>query len=280
MRAHLEGAARALRDATPPGLTDEALARRAALLGHLRRYIDDERYPINRVRREPTPVFVDELGSRCAVAALLEATGRHDVVARVARTANLARVHELAGDGEFVGWLDRHGLTLDEAARVQPSYSEHMEAHWQPTASVYASAQVGVGASPGAEVTLSPGLRVGARRVLRGSDGSGSPRYGSVAFTLEYARAFVVDVGSANQLSLTLQWEPESNHSDGQWYLLGGALLALDEDNAPGDGVGAQLGAGFSFRRRALPLFAEGVVQGLAQHGAALRLGVQVGLVW
>ncbi len=279
VRAHLEGAEREVRANPIDDLSDEARGRRRAALAHLRRYIEDERYPVNRVSATPTPVFVDEGGARCAMAALLEATGHHDLVARVARTANLARVPALAADGEFSAWLRHHGLTVDEAAAIQPAYHAHIEAHLQPTVAVFASAYGGGDAS-GVRASVSPGARVGVRRVRSGSTDSGSSVYGSLALMAEYTRSFVVNVGSANQLGLVLQWEPDGNNSDAQWYLMGGPLAALDEDDAPGFGFGGQFGAGFSLRRRAFPLFGEVVAQGLAQHGAVLRLGVSFGAVW
>ena len=42
----------------------------------------------------------------------------------------------------------------------------------------------------------------------------------------------------------------------------------------------ACLAAGFSFRCRSVPLFVEGLAQGLAQGGAVLLAGVQLGVVW
>lgn len=279
VREHLEGAMRQVLAATHAGLPDDVVARRRGVIAHLRRYIDAGQYPVNRVRAEPTPVFVDEGGARCAMAALLEATGHHAVVERVARTANLARVHDLAGDAEFIAWLDHHGVTVDEAARIQPSYAAYSVPAWQPTASALVSAHVGGGAA-GAQVLLAPAVRVGVRRVTRGSDDHGVSQYGSLALVAEYARSFVVSVGSTNQLSLLVQWETIGNHSDVQWYLIGGPMASLDEDDAPGHGFGAQFGAGFSFRRRDVPLFAELMGQGLAQGGAVFRVGVQLGLVW
>lgn len=279
VRAHLERAEREVLANDCGHLDDEALGRRRAALAHLRRYIEDERYPVNRVSATPTPVFVDEGGARCAMAALLEATGDHDLVARVARRANLARVAALAADREFSAWLDHNGLTVDEAAAIQPAYHAHSEAHMQPTVAVFASAYGGGDAS-GVRVSVAPGIRVGVRRVEHGSTDSGASVYGSIALMAEYARSFVVNVGSTNQLGLVLQWEPDGNNRDAQWYLLGGPLASLDEDDAPGFGFGGQFGAGFSLRRRAFPLFGELVAQGLAQHGAVLRLGVSFGAVW
>jgi len=67
-------------------------------------------------------VFVDEHGTRCAMAYLIERSGEPTLVSRIARTRNLARIRDLAGDPELVAWLDRNGITIAEAARIQPAY--------------------------------------------------------------------------------------------------------------------------------------------------------------
>lgn len=65
------------------------------------------------------PQFVDRDGRRCAIAELLHATGEHALVESVAAQHNTAWIADLSGDPRFVGWLDAHGLALDEAARIQ-----------------------------------------------------------------------------------------------------------------------------------------------------------------
>jgi len=95
---------------------------RSFLLDSLRDYRLAGRYPRNHSRREPTPVFIDAHGTRCAMAHLLETMGAYALVARVARDANLARIHDLASDPELLRWLAAMGLTVDEAARIQPTY--------------------------------------------------------------------------------------------------------------------------------------------------------------
>ncbi len=56
------------------------------------------------------------------MAHLIEASGGGELVARVARERNGAFMGELAGDPELVGWLDRNGISLAEAAAIQPRY--------------------------------------------------------------------------------------------------------------------------------------------------------------
>lgn len=97
---------------------------RAALMWTLRQYRDAGVFPHNYdFPGEAVPYFVDRrTGTVCAVAHLLESTGRRDIVDRVAAEDNNVRVHALAGDTAFTAWLHGHGLTLDEAAWIQVPY--------------------------------------------------------------------------------------------------------------------------------------------------------------
>jgi hypothetical protein len=282
VRAHLTDALRAVRAAPAAALTPDRRVRRRDALGALARYIAAGRFPRNRVAPTPTPVFVDADGARCAMAALIESTGGAALVRRIAREHNLAYVVQLGADPELGAWLDHHGLSLAEAARIQPAYGAHEEPpRWQPTVSVIASVTAGASTESGPQLGLAPTARLGVRRVTRGGDDHGNSRYGSLALTAEYARNFVLGVGGAHRVGLLLQWEPTGNSSDAQWYLLGGPLAAIDDDGEPGGGWGAQLGAGFSFRTRAVPLLFEAMLQGLGRStGATLTVGVNAGVVW
>jgi hypothetical protein len=279
VRRHLEGALRAVRRrraALPPAIA----ARRETLVKHLRAYIDAGRFPVNRCSDEPTPIFVDERGSRCAVAALMEATGEGGLVEAVARTRNRARVRELVADPGFADWLALHGLSAWEAARIQPAYAAYLEPDWRPTVSVIAGAQATVTRSIGLESTVLAGVRAGIRRNVQGSDNSGNSQYGSAALTFEYARV-VVESGATHHFALVLQFEPIANQRDVQWYVLGGPLASVDSNDQPGSGLGVELGTGVSFRRRDIPLFAEIVVQGLSRNDRPTAgLGLQLGVVW
>lgn len=253
---------------------------RAPLRRALRRYIDAGEYPINDLVPFTTPIFVDPRGRRCAVAALLEATGEHALVERIARDRNLAYVHELADDPELARWLEEHGLSLEEAARIQPAYHAHLEAEWAPTVSVIAAAEGGSSAA-GAEALFAFGGRAGIRRNVGGTDDNGTCRFGSLALVAEYTRAVVTKRGGTNQLGAVLQWEPTSNRNDAQWYVLGGALASIDTDRRPGSGIGFELGGGFSFRRRTVPLFAEIVFQALPSGDVpSVHGGLQLGVVF
>jgi hypothetical protein len=214
----------------------------------LRRYIEAEDYPTSRYRVGRTPVFVDSHRARCAVAALLEASGHGELVQRIARDHNLAYVRELAGHPDIASdierWLGAHGLTLAEAERIQPAYDHTVYVDWQPTVGIVASAQVGGATNAGAELAIAPGARIGARRVTH-SHGpmSGTPVYQSMAWVAEYSRTFVIGVGQTNTVAV---------------------------------------GIGYALREGWFPFFGEILLSGLGgeTEGFVLRGGAAVGVTW
>jgi hypothetical protein len=95
---------------------------RALLLGELAHYRKRELFPQNPDFQQPTPFFVDAAQTRCAVAHLLEMGGEPGLVQHIARERNHARVAELSNESRLRAWLDAAGLTLQEAAAIQPTY--------------------------------------------------------------------------------------------------------------------------------------------------------------
>lgn len=122
IQRHLARVEAELRRAGDAGLPAPQRRWRAQLVDELHRYWTRGRFPRNTLVERVSPVLVDRDGTRCAVAELIAASGRGDLVARLAATRNTSYVAELADDVELVGWLDEHGLTAAEAARIQPTY--------------------------------------------------------------------------------------------------------------------------------------------------------------
>lgn len=123
LRAHFDSVDRELRGADVSHLTATQKARRAELVSWLRQYRNAGRFPENdRFANRMVPFFRDSHGTLCAMAYLIDRSGRGDIVDKVAATRNNAYIHELADDPELVAWLDAWGLTVDEAARIQPQY--------------------------------------------------------------------------------------------------------------------------------------------------------------
>ena len=67
------------------------------------------------------PVFIDEEDRRCAMAHLVIESGHEDVAREIAASENTARVVEMSHPA-LGAWLDAHGLTLEEAQTIQPTY--------------------------------------------------------------------------------------------------------------------------------------------------------------
>jgi hypothetical protein len=123
VQSQLDSAFVALSAADVSGLSAAQLARRFAIVATLRGYRDRGVFPHNYDFTTPTPYFIDrKTGTLCAVAFLMESTGRRDMVNRIAAANNNVWVPELAADTAVVAWLDREGLTLDEAALIQEPY--------------------------------------------------------------------------------------------------------------------------------------------------------------
>ncbi|MBX3192004.1 MAG: hypothetical protein KF819_33750 [Labilithrix sp.] len=95
------------------------------MLDELRAYRRRGVFPKNRdFRDRMMPYFVDDDGTRCAVAHLLEVGGATALVARIASERNNAFVRELADEPELLAWLEAAGSSVEEAARIQPSYCD------------------------------------------------------------------------------------------------------------------------------------------------------------
>ena len=124
IRAHFDSVLSELPARDVASLSRTQRVNRSALLVTLRAYRDAGEFPHNYdFPGEAVPYFVDRgTGVLCAVAHLMASTGRRDIVDRVARMNNNVWVPELAGDTAFTRWLDVHGLTIDEAARIQVPY--------------------------------------------------------------------------------------------------------------------------------------------------------------
>ena len=130
-------------------LSVEQIAARRRHIERLREYRDGGTFPHNHVAAHATPVFVDEHRTHCAMGYLIARDGRSDLVERIRDGRNLARIPELASDTPLVAWVRDAGLTLEEAARIQPAYDPHpdpdpVEPELQPEFAIGSLAYAGV----------------------------------------------------------------------------------------------------------------------------------------
>ena len=123
IHAHFDSVLSELARVDVSQLTKTQSTQRQSLVATLRGYNERGVFPHNYDFSAPTPYFVDrKTGTLCAVAFLLESTGRRDIVDRVAKANNNVWVAALKGDTAFASWLDARGITLNEAARIQVPY--------------------------------------------------------------------------------------------------------------------------------------------------------------
>ena len=122
LQRHFDSVDVELKSRNVSSLGSAQLARRAQLVGWLREYRDAARFPTNDRFANATPFFRDKDGVLCAMAYLIDRSGRSDIVNKVAATRNNAYIRELADDPALIAWLDTWGLSVAEAARIQPSY--------------------------------------------------------------------------------------------------------------------------------------------------------------
>lgn len=152
---------------------------RHLLLAELARYRVAGCFPENRYFGEPTPFFVDDSGRRCAVAHLLELGGEGELVRRIARERNNARVAELADEPRLRAWLDASGLSLGEAALIQPAYCGQQDpsclcgnraaGYFEATTTTYPRDGVATAVVKAIHGKVEPGIQVGSEIQVQSS---------------------------------------------------------------------------------------------------------------
>jgi len=126
LRAHFDSVDIELRTRDVSHLSVEQRASRTKLIGWLREYRNAGRFPQNdRFRDQFVPFFRDSRGTLCAMAYLVDRSGRGDIVDQIAKSRNNAYIRDLTDDRDLVAWLDASGLSVSEAARIQPMYGDN-----------------------------------------------------------------------------------------------------------------------------------------------------------
>lgn len=123
LRAHFDSLDRELRTRDVSHLSASQSASRTRLIAWLKEYRDAGRFPLNdKFPNQSVPFFRDSNGTLCAMAYLVDRSGGGDIVDHIAKTRNNAYIPALTDDPKLVEWLDKSGLSVAEAARIQPSY--------------------------------------------------------------------------------------------------------------------------------------------------------------
>lgn len=126
IQQHLAGAEQLLYHADTSRFSAEQLKARKTNIALLHGYTEAGRFPRNLdFPNERRPYFVDDRGVQCAMAYLIAKSGRTDIVERVRTTNNNAYIRDLTSDTALLAWLDDAGLSVEEAARIQPTYGDY-----------------------------------------------------------------------------------------------------------------------------------------------------------
>lgn len=124
LQAHFDSVDAEMQAGNTSHLTAEQRASRMQLMEWLRDYRRAATFPLNDgVSSGAVPIFRDSRGVLCAMAYLIHRSGRADLVDDISAHRNTAYIAELADDARLVAWIDSTGLTLAEAARIQPAYN-------------------------------------------------------------------------------------------------------------------------------------------------------------
>lgn len=121
IRSHLMAVERELRSRTVSGLEPALRRARAENLDRLHDYWVSGVFPRNFTVPSRVPFLRDSLGTPCAVAYLVERSGRGALVDALAAADNHVYVDDVS-DGPLLDWMEGSGLTQEECARIQPSY--------------------------------------------------------------------------------------------------------------------------------------------------------------
>ncbi|MGB8224723.1 MAG: Kazal-type serine protease inhibitor domain-containing protein [Polyangiales bacterium] len=121
IRTHLSSVEAYLRRQDSSHLTPSQREARAENIEHLHQYWTTGVFPRNTLRDYPTPIFIDAAGRACAVGYLMIQSGWEAEADAVAERENLAYVNDIQSP-EVRQWIAQSGLTLQEAAWIQPSY--------------------------------------------------------------------------------------------------------------------------------------------------------------
>jgi hypothetical protein len=91
----------------------------------LRKYWEDEQFPINTTHRKKIPQIRDQKGTLCALAYILHNSGECSLVEDLAQNNNFVLVNDVPDDHYLIDVITNNGISKNEAAKIQPSYSCH-----------------------------------------------------------------------------------------------------------------------------------------------------------
>lgn len=121
--------------AQPPAHVFDRAAVRSALakaraqnLDRFRAYQKRGVFPSNTFSDDKLNVWRDDGGHLCAAATIIDGSGQHDLVTRVAEQNNFIRLADVR-QGPLMDWILTSGFTQDEIAAIQEPFSPVLRPH-------------------------------------------------------------------------------------------------------------------------------------------------------
>lgn len=102
------------------------LSTRKALLDTLAQYAAVGSFPINTLRLQRTPYFIDHRNTHCAVGYLMKASGHEQLAQAISAQHNYSLIANVTTAG-LTSWAADHGFSLEELAWIQPTYAKDEE---------------------------------------------------------------------------------------------------------------------------------------------------------
>ena len=123
IQAHLQNVEEELRSRDVSHLSPELQAERERNLDRLHEYWVAGEFPHNTHVPWRQPVFIDRDGRACAVGYLMIESGWDDEARAISERENLAYLPNMKSPA-VAEWVAQSGLTAEEAAWIQPTYSD------------------------------------------------------------------------------------------------------------------------------------------------------------
>lgn len=127
IRIHLAYVEKVLRKKDTRHLSPALQEKRAQATSLLHTYWQNGEFPSNYdYPNERKPCFRDKHDQICAVGYLVQQTGNEALVREIESTENYATIYEMTNP-KLIEWVNQSGLTLEECAMIQPTYSTPIE---------------------------------------------------------------------------------------------------------------------------------------------------------
>lgn len=103
---------------------NSASDKNAQILTLLNNYIKRGIFPQNYETLNRNPIFIDIHQTPCAVAYLLQKTGETKLAEEINKSSHLSYIKDIKNE-ELELWVEKHGLTLEHLAMIQPAYAPY-----------------------------------------------------------------------------------------------------------------------------------------------------------